>query len=165
MAPVDRAEQVQLDQARLGFNRYLLEWAPHARAGVVEPHVDPAEGRSRGTCQLAHLVGVGDVGRQGERPSAKRLAVSYGLLEQFEAAGGKDHVGTASGKSLSGCESYTARGTGDHHRGVAQAFDNNPPSSALFSVDALPTPSDDIIPAGRTSKPLSRISVVSSRRL
>ena len=122
MRTVYRPEQVQLDQACLGFEWDRFEGSPHTRASVVDPNVDAAECRNRGARQLARLDRVGNIGRDRERASAERLAVPGGLFEQLAAPGGQDHVGAASGKSVGGCKPYTARGAGDHHRGVAQTL-------------------------------------------
>ena len=100
----------------------ILEGAPHACACVVNPPVDAAEGRGRGACQLAYLGRIGYVGRHRERTPTERLAISGGLFEQLAAPGGEDHVGPAPGESLGGCKPYAARGAGDHHCGVEQAF-------------------------------------------
>ena len=70
MRTVYRPEQVQLDQACLGFEWDRFEGSPHTRASVVDPNADAAECRNRGARQLARLDRVGNIGRgtASERP-------------------------------------------------------------------------------------------------
>jgi hypothetical protein len=79
----------------------------------------PPKAETAAFAQLSRLGRVGDVCRHRERAPAERLAVPYGLFEQCTAAGGQEHVGAASGKSVGGREPYAAGGAGDHHHGFA----------------------------------------------
>ncbi len=118
MRAVYRPEQVQLNQVHLGLERDLFKGTPHARAGVVDPHVDAAEGGGRSVCQLSRLGWVGNVGRHRERPPAQLLAVPHGLFEQGAAPGGQNHVGAAPRKGVGGRKPDAARSASDHDHGV-----------------------------------------------
>ncbi len=93
--------------------------------------------------EVAHLGGVGDVGRERQRPRAKRLSVLCSSLEQLAAPGGQDHVGAVLGESAGGRQPYAARGPGDHNCRAAQILHKDLALLRL-SADALPTPWRDI---------------------
>ena len=56
------------------------------RHGVVDPHVDPAEGGNEAVRRLLHVVVIGDIGLQHERPPARALDLPGGTLQAIPPA-------------------------------------------------------------------------------
>ena len=87
---VDRPQQVGVDDLGVVTQRNLLEAPQRRDAGVVDPHVNPAELCHRGTSQLLDLLGVGDIGRNCQCGATGGAAGIGDRLQDLRAAGGKD---------------------------------------------------------------------------
>jgi hypothetical protein len=76
---VDAAEQVGLDHLPIHLGRRLLEARKEPYAGIVHPHVDPAEVLDGAPRQLLDSPFVCHVSRHGQRPPSPGLALGGNL--------------------------------------------------------------------------------------
>ncbi len=99
----------------------LLEQRMHRDAGVVDQHVDAAEGIGGARDQPLAGGGVGDVGRHRHRLRAPRTAVGGHALECVGAARGQHQGRPLDGQLACEFGADAVGGAGDHDRLVGKA--------------------------------------------
>ena len=120
MSTVHVPDQIGLDYTPMRLDRSLGITAYRTDPGIIDPHPDRAETISRYISELAHRLGIGDVGRNGDGMAAQALAFLRDVVEQFLTPRCERHAGAAPCKGLGGCATHPTGSTGDHDRCIAQ---------------------------------------------
>ncbi len=107
------AVEVDVDHLAELLRRLARGGIGGADPGVVDEHVDLAQ-RAHGLLDHARAVlGLGDVGGDGDAAAAERLDVALGLLEPLRAAGADRDVGAGLGEPGGERGAEPGRGAGD----------------------------------------------------
>ena len=117
---VHRAEQIDLHDAAVFFDRRALKRAEKSDASVVDPHIDAAKRIERLLREILHRVGIGDIGRHRTRVAAERGAFAGNFLQRFGVACCKNEARAFAGKRDSRGASDSAGGSGDDDDLIAQ---------------------------------------------
>ncbi|MDX6685138.1 MAG: hypothetical protein QOF86_1266 [Baekduia sp.] len=107
------AVEVDVDDAAELLGRLARGGDRGAHAGVVDEDVDAAQLADRGLDQRAGVLGLADVGGDGDRPAARGLHQRLRVLEAVGAAGAQRYVGSRLGQRLGERDTQAGGRAGD----------------------------------------------------